>query len=293
MADTTVLREGLRFGEGPRRGPDGRLFYSDFYEREVRALDLDTGAEEVVCAVPGQPSGLGWLPDGRLLVVSMRDRRVLRLEDGDLVEHADLGDIATFHANDMLVDAHGRAYVGNFGFDLHGLIAEAGGEAPLLEPGWEPPGATLALVRPDGTVSRAAEDLKFPNGMGLLPDGRLLVAETLAFGLTAFDVADDGTLSGRTPWAALREHGIAPDGIAVDADGGAWVAPALQACAFRVEEGGAVTHRVATSQPCFAVAVVGDRLVCCTAPTSQPEVVAGAHLGKLEVFDLRGTPGNA
>ncbi|MFD1151823.1 SMP-30/gluconolactonase/LRE family protein [Saccharothrix hoggarensis] len=286
MADTTVLRDGLRFGEGPRQGPDGRLYYSDFYDHEVRVLDLATGEQEVVCEVPGQPSGLGWLPDGRLLVVSMRDRKVLRLEDGGaLVEHADLNGIATFHANDMLVDAQGRAYVGNFGFDLHAAIA-AGGEAPMLEPGWVAPGTPLALVRPDGSVEVAAEDLKFPNGTGLLPDGRLVIAETLAFGLTVFDVADDGTLSDRRVFAELREHFIAPDGIAVDADGGVWVAPALQPFAFRVEEGGEVTRKVETSQICFAVAIVDDKLVCCTAPTSQPEVVSGARLGKLEVFDL-------
>lgn len=285
MADTTVLREGLRFGEGPRRGPDGRLFYSDFYDHEVRALDLATGAEEVVCTVPGQPSGLGWLPDGRLLVVSMRDRKVLRLEGAGLVEHADLNGIATFHANDMLVDAHGRAYVGNFGFDLHAAIA-SGGEAPMLEPDWVAPGTPLALVRPDGTVGVAAEDLKFPNGTGLLPDGRLVIAETLAFGLTSFAVADDGSLSDRRVFASLREHFIAPDGIAVDAAGGVWVAPALQPFAFRVEEGGGITRKVETSQICFAVAIVGDQLVCCTAPSSQPEVVSQARLGKLEVFAL-------
>ncbi|HUQ56201.1 SMP-30/gluconolactonase/LRE family protein, partial [Lentzea sp.] len=241
MADTTVLRDGLRFGEGPRRGPDGRLYYSDFYDLEVRALDLATGEEELVCTVPGQPSGLGWLPDGRLLVVSMTDRRVLRLEpDGELVEHADLGGIATFHANDMLVDAEGRAYVGNFGFDLHAAIAE-GGEAPMLEPDWVAPGTPLALVRPDGTATVAAEDLKFPNGMGFLPDGTLVVAETLAFGLTAFDVAADGALSNRRVWANLREHFVAPDGIAADDEGGVWVAPALQPFALRVTEGGEVT----------------------------------------------------
>ena len=286
MVDTTVLRDGLRFGEGPRQGPDGRLWYSDFYDHEVRALDVGTGEQEVVCEVPGQPSGLGWLPDGRLLVVSMRDRKVLRLEpDGALVEHADLNGVATFHANDMLVDAHGRAYVGNFGFDLHAAIA-AGGEAPMLEPDWVAPGTPLALVRPDGSVEVAADDLKFPNGTGLLPDGRLVVAETLAFGLTVFDVAADGALSGRRVFASLREHFIAPDGIAVDAEGGVWVAPALQPFAFRVEEGGAITRKVETSQICFAVAVVGDVLVCCTAPSSQPEVVAEARLGKLEVFEL-------
>ncbi|WP_158840306.1 SMP-30/gluconolactonase/LRE family protein [Saccharothrix deserti] len=290
MADTTVLREGLRYGECPRQGPDGRLYYSDFYDHEVRAIDLDTGVEEVVCTVPEQPSGLGWLPDGRLLVVSMRDRRVLRLDDGGLVEHADLNGIATFHANDMLIDPHGRAYVGNFGFDLHGALA-VGGEAPMLEPDWVAPGTSLALVQPDGTATVAAEDLKFPNGMGLLPDrngehGRLVVAETLAFRLTSFAVADDGTLSDRRVWASLREHFIAPDGIAVDADGGVWVAPALQPFVFRVEEGGEITRRVETSQVCFAVGIVEDKLVCCTAPSSQPEVVAEARLGKLEVFAL-------
>ncbi|MFD7658978.1 SMP-30/gluconolactonase/LRE family protein [Actinosynnema sp. NPDC059797] len=285
MADTAILRDGLRFGEGPRRGPDGRLFYSDFYDHRVRALDLGTGEEEVVCVVPGQPSGLGWLPDGRLLVVSMTDRRVLRLEPDGLVEHADLGGVATFHANDMLVDPHGRAYVGNFGFDLHAAVA-ADGEAPLLDPAWVAPTASLALVGPDGAVSVAAEDLAFPNGTVLLPDGGLLVAETLAFRLTRFDVAGDGALSGRRVWAELRGHGIAPDGVALDPGGGVWVAPALQPCAFLVEEGGQVTRKVETSQTCFAVAVVDGRLICCTAPTSQPEVVANERSGKLEVLDL-------
>ncbi|GAA1351082.1 SMP-30/gluconolactonase/LRE family protein [Saccharothrix algeriensis] len=290
MVDTTVLREGLRFGESPRHGPDGRLYYSDFYDHEVRALDLDTGAETVVCAVPGQPSGLGWLPDGRLLVVSMTDRTVRRLEGDELVLHADLSGVATFHANDLLVDREGRAYAGNFGFDLHAAIA-AGGEAPLMEPDRVMPGASLALVQPDGAVSVAAEDLKFPNGMGFLANRQdgprtLVVAETLAFALTAFDVAEDGSLSGRRLWAGLREHLIAPDGVATDDEGGVWVAPALQPCAFRVVEGGRVTHKVETSQNCFAVALVGDRLVCCTAPTSQPEAVAGARLGRLEVREL-------
>ncbi|GGP40865.1 SMP-30/gluconolactonase/LRE family protein [Saccharothrix coeruleofusca] len=285
MADTTVLRDDLRFGEGPRHGPDGRLFYSDFYDHQVRALDLATGEQEVVCEVPEQPSGLGWLPDGRLLVVSMRDRAVLRLEpDGTLAPHADLSGIATFHANDMLVDDRGRAYVGNFGFDLHAAIAQ-GGEEALLDPEWVPPGTPLALVRPDGTAEVAADDLKFPNGMAFLPDGTLVVAETLAFGLTAFDVAEDGALTNRRPWAALREHSVAPDGIAVDAEGGVWVAAALQPCAVRVVAG-EVVQRVETTQTCFAVAVLGSRLVCCTAPTSQPEVVAGARLGRLEVCDL-------
>ena len=283
MADTTVLRDGLHFGEGPRSGPDGRLYYSDFYAHEVRAIDLTTDREELICVVPQQPSGLGWLPDGRLLVGSMLDRTVRRLEpDGELVLHADLSGIATFHVNDLLVDSVGRAYVGNFGFDLHKTLAEHG-EAPLLASDYTPPGTPLALVQPDGTASVVVEDMKFPNGTVLLGDGTLVVAETLAFQLTAFDVAPDGTLSNRRPWAKLREHFIAPDGICVDAEGGVWVATALQPYAVRVVEGGEITQRVETSQTCFAVALVGSTLACCTAPTSQPEVVSVGRHGKLEI----------
>ncbi|GGU51910.1 SMP-30/gluconolactonase/LRE family protein [Lentzea flava] len=297
MVDTKVVRDGLHFGEGPRRGPDGRLYYSDFYAGEVHALDLATGDDEVVVAFDGQPSGLGWLPDGRMLVVSMLDHTVRRLEGDDLVLHADISDVATFHANDMLVYGEGRAYVGNFGFDLHGLITEVG-IPRLLEPDYEPQGAALALVQPDGSVGVAAEDLKFPNGMALLPDPTgesesgtiLVVAETLAFRLTSFSVDRNGSLQNRRVWADVKEFGIAPDGIAADTSStggdGVWVAPALQAAAFRVTEGGKVTHRVETTQICFAVAVVGDTLVCLTAPDSHPDVVKQERLGKIEVYDL-------
>jgi sugar lactone lactonase YvrE len=287
MVDTEILLEGLHFGEGPRHGPDGRLYFSDFYERVVFAIDLATGERESICSVPGQPSGLGWLPDGRLLVVSMKDRTVRRLEpNGVLALHADLFDIATFHTNDMLVDARGRAYVGNFGFDLHKAIAE-NGEATLLDPDYVPPGTPLALVQPDGTATVAAEDMKFPNGTALLSDGTLIVAETLAFQLTAFDVAEDGTLSNRRVWASLREHLVAPDGICVDAEDGIWVATALQPAAVRVVEGGTITDRVETSQICYAVGLVGTTLVCCTAPTTQPEVVGVNHFGKLETATVK------
>ncbi|MFD9702175.1 SMP-30/gluconolactonase/LRE family protein [Lentzea sp. NPDC059081] len=292
MADTSVLRDGLHFGEGPRRGPDGRLYYSDFYAGEVHALDLATGDDELVVAFDGQPSGLGWLPDGSLLVVSMLDRTVRKLVGDDLVVHADISDIATFHANDMLVDAEGRAYVGNFGFDLHGLIDEVG-IGHLLEPDFDPLGAKLALVQPDGTVAVVAEDLKFPNGMALLPDPTgasesgtvFVVAETAGFRLSAFSVGRDGSLSDRRVWADVKELGIAPDGIAGDGDG-VWVAPALQPAVFRIAEGGKVTQKVETTQTCFAVAVVDDKLVCLTAPDSHPSVVKPSRLGKIEVYDL-------
>ncbi|MFD9741146.1 SMP-30/gluconolactonase/LRE family protein [Umezawaea sp. NPDC059074] len=287
MADTTVLLDGLHFGEAPRHGPDGRFYFSDFYEKAVFTVDLETGEKQVVCSLPGQPSGLGWLPDGRLLVVSMLDRTVRRLEpNGVLALHADLFDIATFHANDMLVDARGRAYVGNFGFDLHKKINEDGIGA-LLDPSYDPQGTPLALVEPDGTTRIAAEDMKFPNGTVLLPNGTLLVAETLAYRLTAFDVAEDGSLSNRRVWADLREHVIAPDGICVDAEGGVWVATALQPAVVRIVEGGTITDRVETGQISYAVGLSGTTLVVCTAPTSDPDVVGKQHVGRLETVQVK------
>ena len=132
----------------------------------MKAVDLEGRVENVV-EVPQIPSGLGWLPDGRMLIVSMRDRKVMRLDADGLVEHADLSGIATFDCNDMVVDASGRAYVGNFGFDLHTFINEQGVEGALADPG--PPKATLARVDPDGTVHAAAPDMKFPNGSVITP----------------------------------------------------------------------------------------------------------------------------
>src|SRR5262249_37086309 len=160
---------------------------------------------------------------GRLLVVSMTDRRVLRLERGVLHEHADLSGIATFHTNDMVVDRHGRAYVGNFGFDFQA------GEKPTL--------AALALVHPDGRVERAAAERAFRNGAVIPPDGRtLVVAESFGRCLTAFDIAPDGSLARKRRWADLQP--AVPDGICLDAEGAIWVASPITKEAVRVREGG-------------------------------------------------------
>ena len=280
--EASVLRDGLDFGEAPR-WRDGRLWFSDFYRHAVFTLDED-GAEERVLDVPEQPSGLGWLPDGRLLVVSMRDRAVLRREaDGRLVRHADLSGFATFHANDLLVDDGGRAYVGNFGFDLHEEMTRRSVAEILAD---ESAGATtLVRVDPDGSVHAAAEDVRFPNGMVLLDGGRTLVlAETLRLQLTAFDVAEDGTLSNRRVWAATAGQGVAPDGICTDGET-VWVAGALVAAVVGYRQGGAVAGRVETSQPAFACALGGAdgrTLFAMTAPESDPGIVAGRGRGRVE-----------
>ena len=150
MTAPRVLAEGLRFGESPR-WHEGRLWFSDFHDHAVKTVDL-RGRIETKVEIPGQPSGLGWLPDGTLLIVSMLDRTVLRLEDERLLVHAELSGVAAFHCNDMVVDAAGRAYVGNFGFDLHADL-ERRGFIPMLR---DHPLSNLALVAPDGSVSVAA-----------------------------------------------------------------------------------------------------------------------------------------
>ncbi len=284
MPSSEVLLEGLAFGEAPR-WRDGRLWFSDFYRRAVHTVGED-GVEAKVVDVPNQPSGLGWLPDGRLLVVSMTDRKVLRREpDGSLVEHADLSGIATFHANDMIVDDAGRAYVGNFGYDLHADLRAR--EIPVILADESAGQAVLARVDSDGTVTAAADDLRFPNGMAFVDGGRtLVVAETLRLRLAAFDVADDGSLSNPRTWAPLAERLVAPDGICADPDGGVWVANALGPQVLRVAEGGEVLDTVTTTQLAYACALGGSdgrTLFAMTAPSSEPWIVADARDGRIEI----------
>jgi sugar lactone lactonase YvrE len=191
---------GLSFGECPR-WHDGRLWYSDFYTSTVSSAD-EEGDVRIELEVPGEPGGLGWLPDGRLLVVARKPRTVLRWEhDGTLAHHADLRPAATYHANDMVVCADGQAYVGNFGFDLDTFIEERG--AHFFDPP-RPPTTVLIRVDPDGTTAVAAEDIDFPNGTVIFPDGKTLVlAETLGGRLIAFDRGPDGSLTNRRIWAQI------------------------------------------------------------------------------------------
>ncbi|HYN34802.1 MAG TPA: SMP-30/gluconolactonase/LRE family protein [Ilumatobacteraceae bacterium] len=293
---TTTLVEGRWFCEGPR-WHDERFWFSDFYAHEICSVGLDGDLRtEVALDGDERPSGLGWLPDGRLLFVAMIARRVMRREhDGSIAVHADLSDVATFHCNDMLVDEAGRAYVGNFGFDLDAAMATMGPEGLLgaIAVDRSPYTAVLSRVDPDGSVTVVADDLAFPNGVVTVDGGStLVVAQTLGLELTAFDKAADGTLSNRRIWASLiGDDGtlVAPDGIAADASGGIWVANPLGPEVVRVEEGGAITHRVTTSTLAFACAVGGPdgrHLLACTAPSSDAEMAGAAALGKLEIVEL-------
>ncbi|MFL1429864.1 MULTISPECIES: SMP-30/gluconolactonase/LRE family protein [unclassified Nocardiopsis] len=266
--ELSVVLDGYSFLECPR-WRDGRLWVSDFYTGQVVATDGRGGAE-VVAEVPEQPSGLGFLPDGRALIVSMRDRRILvRADSGELSGHADLSGIAAGVLNDMVVDEVGRAYVGDFGFDL------MGGE-PLRY-------TALNRVDPDGTVTTVAEDLGFPNGMVILPRGVLLVAETFAARITAFDIDSGGGLHNRRVWAQFGEIPrttdveeavgllqVAPDGICADAEGAVWIADALHERVIRVREGGEVVDEIHTGTGVYACMLGGGdgrTLFLCTAPS--------------------------
>jgi sugar lactone lactonase YvrE len=245
---TNELAGGLYFGEGPR-WRDGRLWLSDFVDHAVKSVS-PAGELRTEFEIDDQPSGLGWQPDGSMLIVSMTRRQLLRrTPDGAMSVHADLGGIATFHCNDMVVDAAGGAYVGNFGFDLDAAIAKGDIPGSLVK-------AKLAYVSPGGQARVVAEDLAFPNGTVITPDGRtLIIGESFGGVLSAFDIGPGGELSNRRVWAELGTR--APDGICLDAEGAVWVANPLAPECFRVAEGGRVLEVIDTGQPCYACMLGG------------------------------------
>lgn len=283
---TTILRDGLYFGEGPR-WHEGRLWYSDFYDHAVHAIDLD-GNDERIVEVESQPSGLGWLPNGDLLVTSMLDRKLMRWNGSELTTHADFGNHFTWHANDLLVDQHGRAYIGNFGFDYEVFLDEQGIEGLFADP--DSLTTVMCRVDPDGTVNVASDGLIFPNGMVITPDGKtMIVAETLALRLTAFDIAPDSSLSNRRVWADLSAHMAAPDGICLDAEGAVWIANALAPRLMRIGEGGVVIDEVETTMNTYACMLggpEGKHLFAMTAPTSDSRHAPLAPNGAIEVVQV-------
>jgi sugar lactone lactonase YvrE len=240
MSEPQILMTGIAFGESPR-WHDGRLWFADWEAEELIAVDLE-GHSEVVMPVASFPFCIDWLPDGRLLIVSARDRALLRREpDGTLATHADLSALSEHPWNDIVVDGRGNAYVGNIGFDF-----EAGEPAPGI----------LALVAPDGSARQVADGVAFPNGIAVTPDdSTLILAESYASRLTAFDIAADGGLSNRRVWADL--DGGAPDGICLDADGAVWYGDVPNQRCVRVREGGEVVQTIELDRGCFACMLGG------------------------------------
>ncbi len=264
-----ILADGLCFPEGPR-WRNGKLWCSDMHAGEVVTVASD-GTVESVLPVPNAPSGLGWLPSGDLIVVSMTDQRLLRWDGKALHTHAKLGELASFHLNDMVVESQGRAYVGNFGFDLHAQK--------------KPKPAELILVAANGAARVVATNMLFPNGMVITPDGeQLIVAETWGARLTAFQLTETGNLENRRVWAHLAD-GAVPDGICLDEAGGVWTAsPSTNEC-LRIVEGGKVTHRMSADQGVFACMLGESRLHMLTCSTSDPETCRHKRTGRVEVVD--------
>jgi sugar lactone lactonase YvrE len=243
-----VLLDGLAYVESPR-WHDGRLWFAHWGAGEVVAVDLD-GKSEVVA--PGPPRlgwSIDWLPDGRLLVTG---DELQRMEpDGSMVRHADLTGVAEHGWNEIVVDGRGNIYLNGFGFDFLG--------------GAKPTPGIIALVTPDGTARKVADDIEFPNGMVVTPDNStLIVSESFAGRLTAFDIAADGSLSNRRTWA----DGLGPDGICLDAEGAVWAQTAdtfthsgrdgaPQGAVVRVREGGEITDRVEHDRAVFAAMLGG------------------------------------
>lgn len=264
-----VVVDGFHYLEGPR-WHKGALWFVDFYTQGVYRVN-DEGVAEKRVHIEQQPSGLGWLPDGRMLIVSMKDRKVMRLEaNGELVVHADIWQHCAGHANDMVVAPNGDAYVGNFGFDLMG--------------GADYKSAGLVLVKPDGSSQLVAKGLAFANGMVISADQKTLIVNEL-FGnkISQFTINEDGTLGDKRDFASFGELGdepnlgvrignakILPDGLALDAEGAVWIADTLNQRAVRIAEGGEILETIDTApEGVFAVALggaEGNTLFMCAAP---------------------------
>jgi sugar lactone lactonase YvrE len=243
MTEPQVLLNGIAFGESPR-WHEGRLWFSDWSAEELLTVDLK-GHRELIVRVPSFPFCFDWLPNGRLLIVSARAQALLTLEpDGTLAAYADLSGVSDRPpGNEIVVDGRGNAYVNGGGFDL------MAGEA--FAPG------VIALATPDGTVREVAEGIAFPNGMAITADAAtLIVAESYAGRLTAFEIAENGDLENRRVWA--QREGAAPDGICIDAAGAVWYADVPNRRCVRIREGGEVLEEVEFDRGCLACMLGGD-----------------------------------
>ena len=316
----TIALEGFGVPES-LRWHEQALWFSDLAHGGVYRWQPGAERAEKVIDIPGRAGGLGWLPDGRLLVASMDGRVVYRLEDGNLVEHADLRDVATGPVNDMVVSDTGYAYVGNFGFDYYTHARQHSDSALYAPPG--PPSARLACIAPDGRLLSGNVELLFPNGCVITGSGTLVVAETLGLRLTEFAIADDGSICDPRMWAPLiapwmwrglnnpgflgravravskaldnpwiAKHSaspIAPDGICLGSDETIWAANALRGECVRVSRGGRILDRVRTSQHTLSCVIAGDAgrtLFLATTPTADPVEAAMLNGGRIEVYEL-------
>ena len=300
MKELKKLTGGLYFGEGPR-WHENKLWFSDFYSHKVMTLD-ENNSLETVCEVPSQPSGLGWLPNGDLLIVSMLDRKILRFSEGSISVHADLSEYVAHKCNDMVVGRDGTAYVGNFG------MGDAGESLNSTH---------LMIVKSDGTVLKGPDNLLFPNGTVITEDGKnLIIAETLGAKLTSFDIEDNGELTNRKLWARtsplfslliikfLSSLGFdlskvdfskysknlhVPDGICLDEKIGIWIASPTTKAVVRIEKGGNITDTINTPKGAFACMLGGKErktLYVIISNSSDPEEAQASPEGEIHSIEV-------
>jgi sugar lactone lactonase YvrE len=284
-----VLAMGGDFYEGPR-WHEGAWWVSDFYQHRVSSFSL-AGVESLRLEIEDQPSGLGWLPDGSLVVSSMSRRHLLRIKDGRVETHADLSALCGGHLNDLVVDQYGHVFVGDFGYDI------MAGDPPVP--------TSLKRVDLDGTVVVAAHDLYFPNGSAITADGRtLIVCETLGNRCAAFDLASDGSLSRRREWASFGPLPsgdtmsqlesalvLTPDGCSLDAEGHLWCADSIGHRVVRLAPGGAIVESLSVPNGLNAFACMlggqsGSTLLVCTAPDYFADRRAGTGEGVLHTVEV-------
>ncbi len=300
MNELKKLTGGLYFGEGPR-WHDGKLWFSDFYSHKVMTLD-ENNLLETVCEVPNQPSGLGWLPNGDLLIVSMLDRKILRYSNGQISVHADLSEYVTHKCNDMVVSKDGTAYVGNFGMEDAGENLNS---------------THLMIVKSDGSALKGPDKILFPNGTVITEDGKkLIVAETLGAKLTSFDIDENGELTNRKLWARtsplfslliirfLSALGFdlskvdfskysrnlhVPDGICLDEKDGIWIASPTSNAVVRIEKGGRITDTIKTPKGAFACILGGKErktLYVILSNSSDPEEAQLSPEGEIHSIEV-------
>jgi len=243
LADPTT---GLKFTESPR-WHNGKLWFLDIHDKRIKTVDL-SGSVATVLELPFLPNAFGLTPEGTFVVGDAFQRRIHRMEGTVLMQVADISNVTQFCLSDGIVDAKGRLYVGDIGYNF-------------LDPAAKPvETCVIVLVGPDGRASVVADKLFFPNGMVITPDGRtLIVGETLGHRLTAFDIQEDGSLSNRRVWAQLPSS-VSPDGICLDAEGGVWCAnPEGEDSVVRVREGGEITDRIRVATHAYAVMLGGPQ----------------------------------
>jgi sugar lactone lactonase YvrE len=274
VSETKVVLDGLIFPECTR-WYDGKLWFSDMLDHKVIVID-SRGRADIVAEVPGQPGGLGWLPDGRLLVVSMTDQHLLRLDADGLKVASDLSRIATGNCNDMVVDLQGRAYIGDWGFI---------GARPKDRPS----NPHLMLVASDGQARVVSTQIAFPNGAVITPDNKtLIVADSYAYRLVAFDIEDNGSLINYRIWADMGK-GVIPDGICLDAEEAVWVTNSAGSDVIRVKEGGQITGRVTVSSRAYACILGGPDRKSLYLTTAAPGLFADLkdkRSGRIEVLPV-------